>query len=254
MTPFYKKLKFTATFFSLITTLVNEWGIFMYELGDRDHYPISVDSVVFGYTEGELKVALIKRKKNPFIGMWAIPGGFMEGSETVEETALRELKEETGIENVYLEQFHVFNQPGRDPRGPTITIALFALIDSEKCHLIASEDAAKAKWWPAYKMPPLAFDHDQIYAKALEALRNALRTRPLAFELLTKEFTLTNLQVLYEQIFGIKLDKRNFRKKVAKMDFLRTNGKKTKGGRQRPALLYSYDPKRYSQFLANNLF
>ncbi len=226
----------------------------MNELKNRDHYPISVDSVVFGYTEGELKVALIKRKKTPFIGMWAIPGGFMEGKETVEETARRELKEETGIKDIYLEQFHVFNKPGRDPRGPTITIALFALINSDQCHLIASEDAENAKWWPAYKIPKLAFDHNEIYKKALEALRNALRTRPLAFELLPVEFTLTNLQDLYEKVFDIKLDKRNFRKKIAKMDFIRTKGNKTKGGRQRPALLYSYDPKRYSQFMMNNLF
>lgn len=226
----------------------------MNQLEDRDHYPISVDSIVFGYTEGELKVALIERKKDPFIGMWAIPGGFMEGNETIEETALRELKEETGIEDIYLEQFHVFNNPDRDPRGRSIIIALFALINSDQCHLIASEDAAKAKWWPAYKIPPLAFDHDEIYAKALEALRNALRTRPLAFELLPKEFTLANLKDLYEQIFGIKFDKRNFYRKIAKMDFIRTSGNKTKGGRRRPALLYSYDPDRYTQFVINKIF
>lgn len=226
----------------------------MYQLKDRDHYPISVDSVVFGYTEGELKVALIKRKKNPFVGMWAIPGGFMEGKETVEETALRELREETGIENVYLEQFHVFNKPGRDPRGPTVTIALFALINSDQCMLIASEDAAKAKWWPAYQMPPLAFDHDEIYAKALEALRIALRTRPLAFELLPKQFTLTHLQDLYEQVFGITLDKRNFRKKMAKMDFIKATGNMTEGARHRPAQLYQYDPKRYALFSNENLY
>jgi len=226
----------------------------MYELEDRAHYPISVDSVIFGYNEGELKVALIERKKKPFIGMWAIPGGFMEGNETVVETALRELKEETGIADVYLEQFHVFNKPGRDPRGPTVTIALFALINSDRCHLIASEDAAKARWWPAYKLPPLAFDHNEIYAKALEALRVALRTRPLAFELLPKQFSLTELQNLYEQVFGISLDKRNFRKKVAKMDFIQTSGNKTEGGRHRPALLYHYDSKSYGIFFKENLF
>jgi 8-oxo-dGTP diphosphatase len=166
---------------------------------------------------------------------------------------VRELKEETGIEDVYLEQFHVFNKPGRDPRGPTITIALFALINSDQCHLIASEDAAKAKWWPAYKLPPLAFDHNEIYVKALEALRIALRTKPLAFELLPQQFTLTHLQNLYEQIFGIPLDKRNFRKKVAKMDFIRASGNKTTGKRHRPALLYQYDPKCYAKFFKENL-
>lgn len=226
----------------------------MHELENREHYPISVDSVIFGYTEGELKVALIERKNNPFIGMWAIPGGFMEGNETVEETALRELKEETGIEDVYLEQFHVFNKPGRDPRGPTVTIALFALINSDQCHLIASKDAAKAKWWPAYNLPPLAFDHEEIYVKALEALRVALRTKPLVFELLPKQFTLTHLQDLYEQIFETSLDKRNFRKKIAKMDFIRASGNKTEGGRHRPALLYEYDPKCYETFFKENLF
>lgn len=226
----------------------------MDSLKNRSHYPISVDSVIFGYTEGKLKVSLIKRKKEPFVGMWAIPGGFMEGNETVEETAFRELKEETGIEDIYLEQFGVFNKPGRDPRGPTVTVAFFALINSDDCRLIASEDAAKAKWWPAYELPPLAFDHDEIYKKALEALRIALRTRPLAFELLPKEFTLTHLQDLYEQVFNIKLDKRNFRKKISKMDFIQLSGNKTKGERHRPALLYHYDPKRYSVFLKEKLF
>lgn len=226
----------------------------MYELKNRDHYPISVDSVIFGYTENKLKVALIERKNDPFKGMWAIPGGFMEDSETVEETALRELKEETGISDVYLEQFHVFNKPGRDPRGPTITIALFALINSSKCPLIASKDAKKAKWWPAYQIPSLAFDHSEIYQKALEALRVAFRTKPLAFELLPKEFTLTQLQNLYEQVFEISLDKRNFRKRVAKMAFIKATGGKTEGKRHRPALLYQYDPKNYAMFFKENPF
>lgn len=223
-------------------------------LEKRDHYPISVDSVIFGYMEGKLKVALIKRKNPPFMGIWAIPGGFMEGNETVIETARRELWEETGIKDVYLEQFHVFNKPGRDPRGPTITIALFALINSHQCRLIASKDAEEAKWWPAYQIPPLAFDHNEIYAKALDALRIAMRTRPLAFELLPKKFTLTELQNLYEQVFGIILDKRNFRKKVAKMQFIQASGKKTDGARHRPAFLYHYDAHSYENFFKENLF
>lgn len=226
----------------------------MDDLHDRAHYPISVDSVIFGYTCGKLQVALIQRKNPPFIGMWAIPGGFMEGEETVEQTALRELQEETGIKDVYLEQFHVFNKPGRDPRGPTVTVALFALINADLCHLIASEDAAKAKWWPAYDIPELAFDHNEIYLKALEALKVALRTRPLAFELLPKQFTLTHLQDLYEQVFGIVLDKRNFRKKIAKMDFICPTEVWTAGERHRPAQLYEYDPKYYAAFSKDRLF
>ena len=206
-------------------------------------YPVSVDSLIFGYTEGELKVALIERKNEPFKGMWAIPGGFLEGNETVEEAARRELKEETGIEKVYLEEFGVFNKPGRDPRGPTLTVAFFALINSDKQQLIASEDAAKAKWWPAYKLPPLAFQpRGDLCQRAIRALRLALRTQPLAFELLPTKFTLTQLQDLYEQVFGVVLDKRNFRKKVAKLPFIKATGQKTKGGRQRPALLYRFQP------------
>jgi 8-oxo-dGTP diphosphatase len=226
----------------------------MNQLSDKALFPISVDSVVFGLAEGELKIALIERKNPPFEGMWAVPGGFMEGDETVEETALRELKEETGIEKVYLEQFHVFSKRGRDPRGPTLTIALFALIHSDQCKLVATGDASAAKWWPAYALPPLAFDHDQICTKALNALRAALKSRPLAFELLPKAFTLYQLQDLYEQVFGISIDKRNFRKKVRKMDFIRASGKKTKGRRHRPAMLYHYDAKRYAKFAHENLF
>lgn len=226
----------------------------MKKYSERSHFPISVDSVIFGYTEDKLKVALVKRKKPPFVGMWAIPGGFMEGDETVEETALRELQEETGIEDVYLEQFHVFSKRGRDPRGPTITVALFALINSDQSELVATEDAEQAMWWPAYEVPKLGFDHDEIYRIALESLRNAMRTRPLAFELLPKHFTLSQLQHLYEQVFDIEIDKRNFRKKVQKMDFICDTGKKTEGGRHRPAQLYRYDSKRYVKFAKENLF
>lgn len=221
---------------------------------NRSHFPISVDSVVFGYAQGQLQVALIQRKKAPFVGMWAIPGGFMEGEETVEETALRELKEETGIENVYLEQFHVFSKRGRDPRGPTLTIALFALINSDQYALTATEDAMRAKWWAAYDIPQLAFDHNEIYLMALDVLRAAIRTRPLIFELLPAEFTMGQLQALYEQVLGIKIDKRNFRNRVKKMEFILSLEKKTVGGRHRPAMLYRYDPARYVEFFKNNPF
>lgn len=228
----------------------------MAKIEERSHYPITVDSVVFGYTEGELKVALIERKVDPFKGMWAIPGGFMEGPETVEETAFRELEEETGLgkENIFLEQFHVFSSHGRDPRGRTITVAFFALINSDNISLFASEDAAKAKWWPAYKIPPLAFHQGEMYSKALEALRKAMKTRPLAFELLPKAFTLTQLQNLYEQVFDIKIDKRNFRRKVAKMGFISSTGLKEDGKQHRPALLYSYDSGLYKKFSNENFF
>jgi 8-oxo-dGTP diphosphatase len=210
--------------------------------------------VIFGYTEGELKVALIRRKKAPFLGMWAIPGGFMEGDETVEETARRELEEETGIGKVYLETLGVFSKRGRDPRGSTITVAFFALIRSDQCKLISTGDASDARWWPAYEIPTLAFDHNSIYEKAIESLRKSLKHEPLAFKLLASEFTLFQLQDLYEQVFDQILDKRNFRKKVQKMDFICASGKTTKSARHRPAMLYKYNAKLYAKFAKDNLF
>lgn len=220
----------------------------------RSLYPLTVDCVVFGYDEGKLKVALIERKTDPFQGKWAIPGGFMEGDETAEETALRELKEETGMENIFLEQFHTFTSHGRDPRGRTITIAFFALVNSDKYHLTASEDAAKAKWWSAYEIPPLAFKQSEMYEMALQALRVAMNTRPLAFELLPQLFTLTQLQNLYEQVFNVKIDIRNFRRKVKKMTYICATNQKQEGKQHRPASLYQYDSSLYKEFLKENFF
>lgn len=223
-------------------------------LGERSLYPVTVDCIVFGYEEGVLKIALIERKVNPFKGMWAIPGGFMEENETAEETAFRELKEETGLKNIFLEQFHTFTAHGRDPRGRAISIAFFALINSEKYRLTASEDAAKAKWWPAYKIPALAFNQREMYEMALQALRVAMKTRPLAFELLPKLFTLTQLQKLYEQVFDIRIDIRNFRRKISKMPFICSTSQKQEGEKHRPAMLHRYDPSLYKEYSKENLF
>lgn len=212
-------------------------------LEKRIAVPLSVDCVIFGYAKNKLQIALIERKKAPFKGKWAIPGGFLEGNETVEEAALRELQEETGIKNVYLEQFHVFSDPDRDPRGRVITVAFFALISSEDLELVATEDAARAAWWSIDELPSLAFDHKSIFYKALESLRTSVTLRPLVFELLPKAFTLTELQTLYEQIFGDKIDKRNFRKKMLKTGDLKPIKKITEGVKHRPAQLYKYSAK-----------
>lgn len=212
-------------------------------LEKRTLIPLCVDCVIFGYAKGKLQIALIERKKTPFKGKWALPGGFIEKNETLEEAAFRELQEETGIQDIYLEQFHVFSDPDRDPRGRVITVAFFALISSEHIELVATEDAEKAEWWPLEKLPPMAFDHAVIFSKGLEALRSAVTLRPLAFQLLPEEFTLTELQMLYEQIFGLKIDKRNFRKKILKMELLKATKKTTAGAKHRPAQLYQYTPK-----------
>ena len=214
-------------------------------LHDRTHYPVSIDCVIFGYDNTQLKVALIERKKPPFVSSWALPGGFVTGDETVEQAAFRELQEETGIHDIYLEQFHVFSSPTRDPRGHVITVAFFALIASDNIELIATEDAARAQWFSAYKLPKLAFDHDEIYTKALETLRIAITVKPLIFKLLPKYFTLTMLQNVYEEIVGYSIDKRNFRKKMIQEDFIQETTKTTQGGQHRPARLYKFNKTRY---------
>lgn len=217
----------------------------MKQLHQRSQYPLAVDCVIFGYANGVLKVALIERKKAPFIGSWALPGGFICGNETVEEGALRELQEETGIHDIYLEQCGVWSAPDRDPRGRIITVAFFALIAADQTELVATEDAERAAWFPINKLPALAFDHTEIYAKALESLRIAVTIKPLVFTLLPQEFTLSMLQHLYEQIFGYAMDKRNFRKKILTMDFIQETANITRGGKHRPAKLYRFNQNCY---------
>lgn len=213
-------------------------------LRNRDTYVISVDCVIFGYANYKLSVALIERKNPPFEGSWALPGGFLEGNETVEQAAIRELEEETGISEFYLEQFHVFSEPYRDPRGRIITVGFFALVPSDKITLKATQDATRAQWFSVYDIPRLAFDHEAIYAKAIDSLRRAVTIQPIAFELLSKAFTLSALQNIYEQIFDVKIDKRNFRKKIQKLDFIQETTL-TVGGKYRPAQLYQFNKKRY---------
>jgi 8-oxo-dGTP diphosphatase len=222
-------------------------------LESRAHYPLSVDCLVFGYNEGELKMALIKRQKQPFKGMWAIPGGFLEKGETLEDAALRDLKEETGISNIYLESFGVFSELNRDPRGRVISVAFFALVNPVHFHLQAQADAEKACWFTLHELPKLAFDHEHIYAKGIQALQRAIIERPLAFELLPQEFTLTQLQMIYERILNRSIDKRNFRKRVLKVPYIQESGKTTRGGRQRPAKLYVFNPKLYSKSKFENI-
>lgn len=217
------------------------------ELLSRSKYALTVDCVVFGYDHGQLKVVLIRRKNDPFKGSWALPGGFVEDNETVEQAAARELQEETGVHDIYLEQFHVFSNPERDPRGRVVTVAHFALINSDHIELIATEDAEAAQWFVVDKLPKLAFDHQQIYEKALEALRFAVANKPLVFTLLPKYFTLTMLQQLYEKIYGITLDKRNFRKQIAAMPFVQETTKILSGGQHRPAKLYRFNAKQYAK-------
>ena len=206
---------------------------------------VTVDIVIFTIQAGVLKVLLVKRLIEPFIGEFAIPGGFVLEHEDLQEAAVRELKEETGVADVYLEQLYSFGDPKRDPRGRVVTIAYFALISADR-KLKAGSDAAEATWFPVDDLPKLAFDHSTILNYALERLRNKLEYTTVGFQLLPEKFTLTELQEVYEAILGKKLDKRNFRRKMSVLKILKPLPEYRRGG-QRPAQLYRFVAARFEK-------
>ena len=206
-------------------------------------HAIAVDVVLFTIQGGTLKVLLVKRKQVPHRGAWALPGGIVRQEESVDAAALRELQEETNVSNVYLEQLYTFGEPNRDPRGRVITVAYYALVNAEQFELRGHAPSA-ATWFAIKRLPALAFDHDRIIAYALERLRNKSNYTTVGFQLLPRQFTLTELQRSYEVLLGQRLDKRNFRRKMLQLGILKgTQGFKA-NGRQRPARLYTFaEPK-----------
>jgi 8-oxo-dGTP diphosphatase len=214
---------------------------------------LTTDCVVFGLDEEDLKVLLIERALAPHKGEWALPGGFVRVGESPDDSALRELIEETGLSKVYLEQLYTYGDPGRDPREHVVTVAYYALVNLIEHPPRADTDAAKAEWFSLEDLPPLAFDHGEILKFAVERLRRKLRYQPIGFELLPPKFTLGELQWLYERILEQKLDKRNFRKKVLSFKLLKETGQFQKDVSHRAAQLYRFDRKRY-QALAKQGF
>lgn len=209
---------------------------------------LTVDCIVFGLdAQQELKVMLIQRDIPPFKGLWAIPGGFVRIEETLEEAALRELQEETGIHHIFLEQLYTFGDLGRDPRDRTVTVAYFALINLVEQKIKASTDARAAEWFAISNIPQLAFDHNQILQIAIARLRSKIRYEPIGFELLPQDFSLSQLQRLYETVLDRPLDKRNFRKKILGMDLLIDTGKVEHNVAHRAAKLYQFDENKYLQ-------
>jgi 8-oxo-dGTP diphosphatase len=215
---------------------------------------LSVDVVIFSLREKDLKVLLIRRGHAPFQGKWAIPGGFVNADESLDAAARRELEEETEVREVYLEQLYTFGEPKRDPRGRVVTVAYFALV-GEDVAARAGDDAAAVTWRSVNDLPALAFDHDEIVQYALQRLRYKLEYTAVGFELLPNEFTLSELQAAYEIVLGEKLDKRNFRRRIAEAGVLVETSRFREGdGQGRPARLYRYKKNAPTQVKARRLF
>ena len=216
---------------------------------------VTVDCVIFGLDldEESLKVMLIERDLEPYSGRWAVPGGFVRDGETLTAAAARELREETGIADVFLEQLYTFGDPGRDPRGWVVSVAYYALVSPERHSIHAATDARQARWFPVANVPRLAFDHAEILRTALARLRGKLTYAPIGFELLPQKFTIKQLQKLYEIVLGMKLDNRNFRKKIFGMDVLQELAEMQKGVPHRAARLYKFDERKYKQLIKRGL-
>lgn len=201
-------------------------------------YSVTTDIVLFTVQQEQLQVLLIKRGIAPFKGQWALPGGFLKADEDLEACARRELEEETGARDCYLEQLYSFSAIGRDPRERVISVAYFALVRPNQVELKSGTDAAAAQWTPALGHPRLAFDHDQIIAKALERLAAKLDYSTIAFQLLPERFTMREVHAVYQAILGVPLDRRNFYKKMlAAGDLLETKDRRVEGA-HRPATVY----------------
>lgn len=213
-----------------------------YDPSQYERPSVTVDVVILTMRKRRLEVLLIKRKHWPFEGHWAIPGGFVNPEESLEDAARRELEEETGVRDVYLEQLYTFGAPHRDPRTRVITVVYYALIRAETLQVLAGDDAAEAAWFPVRHLPELAFDHAEILAYTMQRLRGKLEYTMIGFQLLADEFTLSELQEVYEAILGRPMDKRNFRKKVLSNGIIEPTANTRKSGPSRPAALYRFRP------------
>ncbi|XAM00089.1 NUDIX domain-containing protein [Phycisphaeraceae bacterium D3-23] len=208
---------------------------------------LTVDIVVFALDDEDLKVMLIERDLEPFAGQWALPGGFVRVDETLDTAARRELEEETGLRDIFLEQLYSFSEIDRDPRERVITVAYFALVNLQGHNVRANTDARNAAWFSVADPPALAFDHEQVLAAALDRLRGKVRYQPIGFELLPAKFPLRDLQRLYETVLDRELDKRNFRKKILSMGILVELNEIEKDVAHRAAKLYRFDKKKYDR-------
>ncbi len=209
------------------------------EYTNQIHPRVAVDTVLFTIVEGTLKTLLVNIKKGVFVGRWAFPGGLVQVGEPLDEAARRELYEKTGVQDLYLEQLYTFGDARRDPTAHTVSVAYFALVPSFSQALRSGEKYADVGWFPVRALPKLAYDHNTIAAYALQRLQAKLGYTNIVYSLLPPEFTLAELQDIYEVILDQKLDRRNFRRKIMDLGLLKPL-QKTRRGAHRPAMLYAF--------------
>ena len=215
----------------------------------------SIDCVLFGIDEGELKILLIERNELPFKDWWALPGNIVGEEESLDNSAARILQELTGLKNIYMEQYYTFGDIGRHPQGRVISIAYYALIRLNEAKTVKPliTFAKQAHWVNVKELPKLAFDHQNIFDKGMEKIKRRIIHHPIAFELLAEKFTLTQLQNVYELILDKKLDKRNFRKKILSYGVLKGLDEKQRDVSFRAATLYRFDKRKYAKLFGKEV-
>jgi len=216
-------------------------------LDDFFRFALSVDCVVFGFDNKDLKILLIERGMEPMKGLWALPGDLVKLEEDIETSANNILKKLTGVNNIYLKQVHTFGKVNRHPLGRVITTAFYALVDISKIEISPSSWANQTKWHKVSELPQLAFDHEQIISTCTNHLKRDAKLQPIGFELLPEKFPLGLFQELYEAIYQTTLDKSNFRKKVKSLNILNQLDEFEKNVSHRPGKLYQFDKNRYNE-------
>jgi 8-oxo-dGTP diphosphatase len=232
-----------------------------YNRGDQVFLPhVSVDCVIFGFHENQLKVLLLKWNDGP----WCLPGGFVKHDESLDDSAVRTLMERTGLDHIYLQQFHTFGDPEREKGKKVpdikswmnkrfISIGYYALVEFSKVNPVPDILSNECRWWDIDKVPALIYDHKQIMDKALESLRLDLNDHPVGYNLLPEKFTMPELQRLYETILDEELDRRNFQKRMLALDILERLKERKTGGAHKAPYLYRFDKKKYARALKQGL-
>jgi len=215
---------------------------------EHPRFHVAVDSIIFGFDQGELKLLIHKRQFEPAKGEWSLFGGFVQQDESLDEAASRILFEHTGLRDIYMEELQSYGEVDRDPAGRVISVAYFALIPAS-AFTEAGKSKSEATWMSLKELPALIMDHMTMVDKALRRLKRRAATQPIGFELLPGEFTMPQLQILYEAIYQTKLDKRNFRKKILAMDVLIKLDSKDKSSSRKGAFLYRFDQKKYKKLV-----